>query len=54
MAPTKTATKTKPKSATRTSTNGKTSKGFTDEENAAMRERSRELKAEGGQGGWGN
>jgi uncharacterized protein YdhG (YjbR/CyaY superfamily) len=46
MAPTKTTTKTKPKSATRTSTNGKTSKGFTDEEKAAMRERSRELKAE--------
>jgi uncharacterized protein YdhG (YjbR/CyaY superfamily) len=33
-------------SANRTSANGKTSKGFNDEEKAAMRERARELKAE--------
>jgi uncharacterized protein YdhG (YjbR/CyaY superfamily) len=33
-------------SANRTSANGKTSKGFSDEEKAAMRERARELKAE--------
>jgi uncharacterized protein YdhG (YjbR/CyaY superfamily) len=46
MAPTKTATKTKPKSATRISTNGKASQGFSAEEKAAMRERARELKAE--------
>jgi hypothetical protein len=46
MAPTKAATKSTPKSAKRTSANGKTSKGFTDEEKAAMRERARELKAE--------
>ena len=46
MAPTKTATKTKPKSSTRTSTNGKASQGFSAEEKAAARERIRELKAE--------
>ena len=46
MAPTKTATKTKPKSATRISTNDKASQGFSAEEKAAMRERARELKAE--------
>ena len=46
MAPTKTATKTKPKSATRISTNDKASQGFSAEEMAAMRERARELKAE--------
>jgi uncharacterized protein YdhG (YjbR/CyaY superfamily) len=46
MAPTKAATKSTQKSAKRTSANGKTSKGFTDEEKAAMRERARELKAE--------
>ncbi|MGC2190762.1 MAG: DUF1801 domain-containing protein [Candidatus Dormiibacterota bacterium] len=46
MAPTKTATKTKPRSAKRTSTDGSTSQGFTVEEKAAMRERARELKAE--------
>ena len=34
------------KSAKSTTTAGKTSKGFTDEEKAAMRERARELKAE--------
>ena len=38
--------KATPKSAERASANGKTSKGFTDEEKAAMRERARELKAE--------
>jgi uncharacterized protein YdhG (YjbR/CyaY superfamily) len=46
MAPTKVATKTTQESAKRTSANGKTSKGFTDDEKAAMRERARELKAE--------
>jgi uncharacterized protein YdhG (YjbR/CyaY superfamily) len=46
MAPTKTATKPKPKSVTRTSTNGKASPGFSAEEKAAARERVRELKAE--------
>ena len=46
MAPTKTATKTKPKSAKRTSTNSSASQGFSADEKAAMRERARELKAE--------
>jgi uncharacterized protein YdhG (YjbR/CyaY superfamily) len=46
MTPTKTTTKTRPKSATRTSTNGKASEGFSAEEKAAARERVRELKAE--------
>ena len=46
MVPTKTATTTKPKSAKRTSANGKASQGFSAEEKAAMRERVRELKAE--------
>ena len=46
MAPTKAATTSTQQSAKRTSANGKTSKGFTDEEKAAMRERARELKAE--------
>jgi len=46
MAPTKATSKSTPKSAERTSANGRTSKGFTDEEKAAMRERARELKAE--------
>ena len=46
MAPTKAATKSTQKSAKRTSANGETSKGFTDEEKAAMRDRARELKAE--------
>jgi uncharacterized protein YdhG (YjbR/CyaY superfamily) len=46
MAPTKTATKTKPKSAKRTTRNGAASQGFSAEEKAAMRERARELKAE--------
>jgi uncharacterized protein YdhG (YjbR/CyaY superfamily) len=46
MAPTKAATRSGPKSATGTSASGKTSRGFTDDEKAAMRERARELKAE--------
>jgi uncharacterized protein YdhG (YjbR/CyaY superfamily) len=46
MTPTTTATKTKPKSAKRTSTTGNASQGFSAEEKAAMRERARELKAE--------
>ncbi len=46
MAPTKTAPKTKPKSATRPSTRGEAAKGFSDDEKAAMREHARELKAE--------
>jgi uncharacterized protein YdhG (YjbR/CyaY superfamily) len=40
------AKKTTQKSAKSTTATGKTSKGFTDEERAAMRERARELKAE--------
>jgi uncharacterized protein YdhG (YjbR/CyaY superfamily) len=39
-----------PKTDTRKSTAGKTAKGFTDEERAAMKERVRELKAEGRRG----
>src|SRR5207302_6198392 len=46
MAPTKTASKTLPKSAKRSSTKGKAAHGFSAEEKAAMRERARELKAE--------
>jgi uncharacterized protein YdhG (YjbR/CyaY superfamily) len=46
MAPDKTATKTKPKSAKHTSTSRTASQGFTAEEKGAMRERARELKAE--------
>jgi uncharacterized protein YdhG (YjbR/CyaY superfamily) len=46
MAPTKAATKGTKTPAKRTSANGKTSKGFSDEEKAAARERVRELKAE--------
>jgi uncharacterized protein YdhG (YjbR/CyaY superfamily) len=38
--------KATPKSAKRTTASGKKSKGFTDEERAAMKERARELKAE--------
>jgi uncharacterized protein YdhG (YjbR/CyaY superfamily) len=49
MTPTTTATKTKPKSAKRTSTTGKASQGFSAEEKGAMRERARELKAEAAQ-----
>jgi uncharacterized protein YdhG (YjbR/CyaY superfamily) len=44
------AKKGTPKSANRTSAIGKTSKGFTDEERVAMRERLQELKAEGRRG----
>jgi hypothetical protein len=39
------------KSAKNTTATGKTSKGFTDEERAAMRERAQELKAAEGKGG---
>ena len=46
MAPTKAASKSRPKSAANNSASGKASKGFTDDEKAAMRERARELKAE--------
>ena len=38
------------KSAKTTTATGKTSKGFTDEERAAMKERAEELKAEAGRG----
>ncbi len=44
------AKKGTPKSADSTSAIGKTSKGFTDEERVAMRERLQELKAEGRRG----
>jgi uncharacterized protein YdhG (YjbR/CyaY superfamily) len=40
------AKKATQKSTKRTTTTGKTSKGFTDEERAAMKERAKELKAE--------
>ena len=46
-----TAKKTAPKSAKSTSAIGKKSKGFTDEERAAMKERVQELKAEGAAAG---
>ena len=46
MAPTKTATKTAQKRATRTSAKDAAFKGFSAEEKAAARERVRELKAE--------
>ena len=46
MAPTKSTTTTKPKSAKRASTNGSASAGFSPEEKDAARERVRELKAE--------
>ena len=46
MAPTKTATKSTPKRANRTSASDTASKGFSPEEKAAARERVRELKAE--------
>jgi uncharacterized protein YdhG (YjbR/CyaY superfamily) len=46
MAERKPAKRAAQQPAKRTSANGKTSKGFTDEEKAAMRERARELKAE--------
>ena len=46
MAERKPAKKGRQKSAERTTATGKTSKGFTAEERAAMRERAQELKAE--------
>ena len=46
MAPTKSATKTAPKSAKPASTKGSAFQGFSAEEKAAARERVRELKAE--------
>ncbi len=46
MAKTKPAKKGTQKSAKRTTTTGKTSKGFTDVEKAAMKARAQELKAE--------
>jgi uncharacterized protein YdhG (YjbR/CyaY superfamily) len=46
MSPTKATTKSTQRSAKPTSGNGKTFKGFSDEEKAAARERVRELKAE--------
>jgi uncharacterized protein YdhG (YjbR/CyaY superfamily) len=48
MAERKPATKNARKSAKRTTATGKTSKGFTDEERAAMKERAQELKAAAG------
>jgi uncharacterized protein YdhG (YjbR/CyaY superfamily) len=48
MAERKPATKGANKSAKRTTATGKTSKGFTDEERAAMKERAQELKAAAG------
>jgi uncharacterized protein YdhG (YjbR/CyaY superfamily) len=48
MAERKPARKTTPKSAKSTTAVGKTTKGFTDEERAAMRERAQELKAAAG------
>jgi hypothetical protein len=50
MAETKPAKKSTPRSAASASGSGKRSDGFTDEERAAMRERARELKAEGRRG----
>jgi uncharacterized protein YdhG (YjbR/CyaY superfamily) len=46
MAQRKTARKGTQRSAETTTASGKTSKGFTDEERAAMKERAQELKAE--------
>jgi len=46
MAEKKPAKKSTQKTAKRTTATGKTSKGFTDDERAAMKERARELKAE--------
>jgi uncharacterized protein YdhG (YjbR/CyaY superfamily) len=46
MAQRKTARKGTQRSAKTTTASGKTSKGFTDEERAAMKERAQELKAE--------
>jgi uncharacterized protein YdhG (YjbR/CyaY superfamily) len=50
MAERKPAKKGTQKSAKRTTAIGKTSKGFTDEERAAMKERAQELKAEARRG----
>ena len=50
MAEKKPAKKNSPKAARRTSEDGKASKGFTDEERAAMREHVQELKAAAGLG----
>jgi uncharacterized protein YdhG (YjbR/CyaY superfamily) len=50
MAETKPAKKGRQKSAKRTTAINKKSKGFTDEERAAMKERARELKAEARRG----
>ena len=47
---TSTARKATQKSARSTAASGKTSKGFTDEERAAMKERAQELKAEARRG----
>jgi uncharacterized protein YdhG (YjbR/CyaY superfamily) len=47
MAEKKPAKKSAQRSAKGTTASGETSKGFTDDERAAMRERARELKAEG-------
>ena len=47
MAERKPAKKSTRKSAKSTTASGKASKGFTDEERAAMKERAKELKAEG-------
>ena len=46
MAESKAGTKAAQKSATSTAATSKTSRGFTDEERAAMKERARELKAD--------
>jgi uncharacterized protein YdhG (YjbR/CyaY superfamily) len=50
MAERKTAKKSTPQSAKRTTKKDEKSKGFTDEERAAMKERARELKAEARRG----
>lgn len=47
MAQKKPVKKAAPKSATKATATGKTAQGFTDEERLAMKERARELKAEG-------
>jgi uncharacterized protein YdhG (YjbR/CyaY superfamily) len=52
MAERKPAKKGTQKSAKSTTAIGKKSKGFTDEERAAMKERARELKAEARRGPW--
>ena len=50
MAEKKSAKKSTPRSAKRSTASGETSTGFTDEERAAMRERAQELKAEARRG----